>query len=172
MLNIIAKFLKILNSEAQPGQISLALAFSMIVGFTPLFSLHNLIVVFLVLLIRTNLTAFLLGLSVFSGLAYLLDPLFHGVGHTLLTSDSLNGLWTSLYNSTLWRLEHFNNTIVMGSVVISLFLFIPFILLANFIIVKYRVCILQWVDKLRFVQLIKGTKLFSLYKSLSGVSGS
>ena len=34
MLNTLAKFLKILNSETRPGQISLALAFSMIVGFT------------------------------------------------------------------------------------------------------------------------------------------
>ncbi len=167
MLDIFARFLKVLNSETRPGQISLALAFSMIVGFTPLFSLHNLLVILLVLVIRTNIAAFLVGLTVFSGIAYLLDPLFHLLGQLVLTNESLNPLWTSLYNSTLWRLEHFNNTIVMGSVLISLLLFIPFVLMTNYLIVKYRTSLLQWVNKIRIVQVIKGTKLFNIYNSLS-----
>lgn len=169
MLDILAKFIKVLNSETRPGQISLALAFSMIAGFTPLFSLHNLVVLLLVLVIRTNLATFLVGLTLFSGLAYLLDPLFHEIGQLVLNYESLNQLWTSFYNSTVWRLARFNNTIVMGSLLFCLVLFIPFVLLSNVLIVKYRTSLLQWVNKLRFMKILKGTKLFAIYQSLSGM---
>ena len=66
MLRAIAKLLKALNSESNPVQISLAFCFALIAGFTPLLSLHNLLVLFLVLILRVNLSAFILGLGVFS----------------------------------------------------------------------------------------------------------
>ena len=74
MIRAIIKLLRVLNSEAAPAQIGLALAFALIMGLTPLWSLHNLAVLLLVLVLRVNLSAFLLGTAVFSGLAYLLDP--------------------------------------------------------------------------------------------------
>ena len=46
MLDQIVKLIKVLNSETAPEQISLALAFAMLAGFTPLWSLHNLLVLF------------------------------------------------------------------------------------------------------------------------------
>ena len=113
MLEALAKLLKVLNSETQPGQISLALALSMIVGFTPVFSLHNIVVIFFVLTLRVNLSAFLLGFITFSGMAYLLDPLFNDFGRAVLTYKGLEEFWTGLYNSTFWRMTRFNNTIVI-----------------------------------------------------------
>ena len=111
MLKAIAKVLKVLNSETEPGQISLAFCFSMIAGLTPLLSLHNLLVILLVLLFRVNLSTFILGLVFFSGVAYLFDPLFHWIGLTVLTVSGLEGLWTLIYNMTLFRLEKFNDTV-------------------------------------------------------------
>jgi uncharacterized protein (TIGR03546 family) len=96
MLKVIAKVLKVLNSETDPGQISLAFCLSMIAGLTPLFSLHNFLIFFLVLILRVNLSAFLLGTVFFSGVAYLLDPFFHWIGLTALTTGPLEGLWTAL----------------------------------------------------------------------------
>jgi uncharacterized protein (TIGR03546 family) len=55
------------------------------------------------LILRVNLSTFLLALAAFSGVAWLLDPLFHRMGLALLTADSLQGFWTTLYNSTIWR---------------------------------------------------------------------
>ena len=87
MIRILARILKTLNSETDPGQISLALGFAMVAGFTPFVSLHNFVIVFLILILRVNLSTFLLGLAAFSGIAYLLDPLFHRMGLALLTAD-------------------------------------------------------------------------------------
>jgi uncharacterized protein (TIGR03546 family) len=171
MLKTAAKFLKILNSDAAPGQISLGFAFAMIAGLTPLLSLHNLLVLFLVLLLRVNLSSFLLGLALFSGLAFALDPLFHRIGLAVLTAPALEGLWTILYNSTLWRLEGFNNSIVMGSLIVSCTLFVPLALVGNSLVRKYRDHVLQWVMKTRLMQTFQASKLYDYYEAVSGWRG-
>lgn len=168
MLRTVAKFLKILNSDAEPGQISLGFAFAMIAGFTPLMSLHNLLVLVLVLFLRVNLSAFLLGLALFSVLAFALDPVFHQIGLAILTLPALEGLWTTLYNSTLWRLERFNNSIVMGSLIVSLGLFVPMVLAGNVLVRRYREHVLGWVMKTRLMQAFLASKLFGYYQSVSG----
>ncbi len=171
MLKIIARFLRVLNSETEPGQISLALCFAMISGLTTLLSPHNLLLLIPVLLLRVNLSAFILGLAVFSGIAYLIDPIFHHLGLALLTAGALEGLWTSLYNSTLWRIERFNNSIVMGSIFFSLVAFIPLYLIANLAIRRYREHVLAWVRKSRVMQLFMASKFYRVYNSLHGWGG-
>ena len=168
MLKTIAKFLKILNSDAEPGQISLGFAFAMIAGFTPLMSLHNLLVLLLILFLRVNLSSFLLGLALFSALAFALDPLFHQIGLAILTLPALSDLWTALYNSALWRLERFNNSIVMGSLIVSLALFVPMVLVGNVLVRRYREHVLQWVMRTRVMQAFQASKLFGYYQSVSG----
>jgi uncharacterized protein (TIGR03546 family) len=171
IMRLIAKFLKVLNSNTEPWEISLGLCLAMIAGLTPLWSLHNLAVLFLVLILKASLSAFLLGLGLFSGIAYALDPLFHRIGLAVLTAPGLQSPWTSLYNSTLWRLEHFNNSIVMGSLLTSLVLSVPFVLLCSFLIRKYREHILGWVRKTRFMQMLTASRFFDLYRSVSGWGG-
>lgn len=172
MLSAIAKLLSALNSETEPGQISLAFCFAMIAGLTPLFSLHNLLVLLIVLLLRVNLSTFILGLAFFSGIAYLLDPLFHLIGLAVLTAGTLEGLWTALYNTTLFRLEKFNNSIVIGSLLFSLVLFVPIYLIANQMILRYREHVLAWVQKSRIMQAFKATKLYRLYSTYSEFRGA
>lgn len=172
MLRTIVKLLKVLNSENDPRQISLAFSFSMVAGLTPLVSVHNLLVLFLVLLLRVNISAFILGFLLFSGIAYVLDPLFHWLGLLILTADPLQGLWTAFYNSTVWRLEKFNNSIVMGSLVFSVFFFTPFFLILNKLILKYRENVMSRLRKSRIMQTLKATKFYNLYQSLSGWGGA
>jgi len=171
MLRLLAKTLKVLNSETDPGQISLALVLAMIMGFTPFFSPHNLIVLFLVLLLRANLSSFILGLALFSSLAYFLDPLFHRTGLVLLTADPMVGFWTALYNTLPGRLDRINNTIVAGSLVVSLLLAIPAFLLFNLLVRHYRERVMKWIEKSRLVQALKANRFYSIYQSVSGWGG-
>jgi uncharacterized protein (TIGR03546 family) len=171
MLRLTARLLKVLNSETNPGQISLGLCFAMVVGLTPLLSLHNLFVLLLILILRVNLSAFILGLGVFSGMAYLLDPVFHWNGMHILTAPSLEGVWTSLYNYPLGKLARFNNTVVMGSMVFSLALFVPLYFLSNSLIFRYREHALAWVEKTRLMQFFKASKVYQLYQSLPSFGG-
>ena len=168
MLTMIARLLKVLNSETEPGQISLALCFAMIAGLTPLFSLHNLFILLIVLIIRVNISSFILGLIFFSGIAYLLDPFFHLIGFEVLTVKSLETLWTSLYNITFFRLEKLNNSVVMGSLLFSFILFIPTFIFLKLAIIKYRSSLLEWVQKSRIIQALKASKLYAAYQTVSG----
>lgn len=171
MIRAIITLLRVLNSEAAPAQIGLALAFALIMGLTPLWSLHNLVVLLLALVLRVNLSAFLLGTAFFSGLAYLLDSLFHRVGLAVLTAPALEGVFTVLYNSTLWRIERFNNSIVMGSLLVSLALFVPTVLALNWAIRQYRAHVLARVKRLRVVQALTATKFAQMYRSSSNLWG-
>ncbi len=167
-MRLLAKFLKILNANSEPGEISLGFTFAMIAGFTSLWSLHNVPVLLLLLVLRVNLSAFLLGLGFFSGVSYALDPLFHRIGLAILVASPLQDIWTALYNATIWRLEHFNNSIVMGSLVISLALCLPLYLLSNRLIRQYREHVLAWVRKTRFMQMMTASSFYNLYRSVSG----
>ena len=168
MLTLLAKFLKLLNSETDPGQIALAFCFAMVAGLTPLMSLHNLLVLLLILVLRVNLSAFILGLGVFTVLAFALDPVFDQVGFAVLTMKSLEGLWTDLYNSTLWRVEYFNNTIVMGSLLLSVIAFIPAYFVFSLLIVKYRETFLEWLKKTKIAQAIKASTFWNIYQKVEG----
>jgi len=137
-------------------------------GFTPFVNLHNFIIILLILILRVNLSAFLLGLAAFSAIAYLLDPLFHRLGLAILTAASFQGLWTALYNSTIWRLARFYNSILMGGFVFSLIFFVPLFFLANWAIRQYRARFLDWVRKTRIMQALTASKFYSLYQSVSG----
>ena len=172
MLRLIAKFLKVLNSATEPGEISLAFCLAMVAGLTPLLSLHNLLILFLVCILQANLSAFFLGLLVFSGIAYLLDPLFNQLGIILLTTGALTPFWTSLYNLTLFRLANFNNSIVMGSLFFSLALFAPLYFLSKELIRKYRAHVLGWVEKSRLMKFFLASKFYHIYKSVTDFRGT
>jgi uncharacterized protein (TIGR03546 family) len=167
VLTMLAKLLKALNSEASPSQISLAFVLGMIMGLTPLWSAHNIIVMFLALVLRINLTGFFLAFGVFSGLAYLLDPAFIVVGERLLTDANLEATWKSLYVSDAWRVTHFNNTLTLGSLVVSLALAVPAFLIFNFLIRQYREKIFAWVQKTKFMHILKANSLYKIYSTLS-----
>jgi uncharacterized protein (TIGR03546 family) len=167
MLSMIAKLLKLLNSEADPSQISIALGLSMITGFLPLFTPLNLVILLLVFLLRVNISSYLLGAALFAGIAWFLDPLFHRIGFAVLTAGSLEAVWTALYNTVLGRLQRFNNSVVMGSFIFSIVALAPFILVTNLAIRKYRDHVLVWVKKTKVMQMIMASKFYALYEKFS-----
>lgn len=167
MIALIARLLKVLNSQDSPSQISLAMVIAMIIGLTPLNSPHNLLFLFLVLVLRVNLTMFLLTLAVFSLIAYLVDPISNALGLYLLELPALNGLWTEFYNNTLMRLIGFNNTLLLGSLVLALILSIPGFFAGRFIVINYREYIMAWVKKSRVALWFKSGKIYSAYSQFS-----
>lgn len=171
MIDIIARLMKVLNSETAAGQLSLAACFAMVMGFTPLWSLHNLLVLLLVCTIRVNLSMFIVSWGVFSAIAYLLDPLFHTIGLAVLTVESLKGLWTEFYGNVWFRLDGLNNSITMGSLITSLLLFVPVLLLLNFAIRNYRDHLLAWIKKTRIAQVLGASRLYKAYQTVSGWGG-
>ncbi len=170
-MRYIAKLLKALASEASPGQIAGGIILGMIIGLTPLSSLHNLFIVVLILVLKVNIGMALLSFTIFSGIAYLADPLFHAFGTRLLELDSLQNMWTAMYNIEWIALTEFYNTVVMGSLVIALLLCIPAYFLAKWGVLQYRERVHARVQKLKIVKALKGTKLYSVYQTVNKVRG-
>lgn len=167
MIAMLAKLLKALNSDSAPGQIALAFALALITGLTPLLSLHNVLILFIACIVRINFGAFLLGTLFFSGLAYLIDPAAISLGESLLNNTSYQAFWIDLYQSDFWRATRFNNTLVLGSLVIAIIAFIPVLLISLWLISAYRHKLMAWVDKLKIMKVLKASKFYKVYQALA-----
>lgn len=156
-------FLKMLNSETGHNQIAAGIACGFILGMTPALSLQTLLVFLIVFFFRVQFGAATLAAFFFKFIAYLLDPTFHAVGSSVLEIPALQGLFTSLYNMPIVPLTRFNNTIVMGSGVVTIIAF-PFVfLLSRAMILKYRVTILVRIQQTKFWKAVKATSLYEWY---------
>ena len=168
MLRLCFRLIRAINSGSSPERISLALCLGLTAGVLPFLSPINLLVLFLVFILRINVSAFIVGTLFFSAVAYLFYPLFHVIGKGLLTLGSLEGLWTYFYNTTIFRLSNFNNTIVMGSLFVSLFLFIPAFFIFNISIKKYRESVLAWFTGLSVVRVVTNSNFYRAYCAFRG----
>lgn len=161
MIIVFNKVFKLLSSDIEPHQLSLAISLGMIVGLSPVLSLQALLAAVLVVILRANLSVFITSFGLMSLVAYLLDSLLVWAGQSVLTLPSFEPLFTQMYNSGVWRLLNFNNTVAMGSLVISVLLFIPVFVLSNYLIKKYRESIEKYWEKSAFYQYLKHSKLMN-----------
>lgn len=171
LLKYIAKLLKALASEASPGQIAGGLILGMIIGLTPVMSIHNLVIVILIIILKVNIGMAILSFILFSGIAYMADPIFHSFGGWLLEQEGMQTIWTAMYNNEYWAITKFYNTVVIGSFLIALVLCVPMFPLAKVGVVQYRERIHERVMKTKAMKWLKGTKLFSIYQAYSRVRG-
>jgi uncharacterized protein (TIGR03546 family) len=167
ILKYISKLIKILRSAATPNQIAGGFILGMVIGLTPLWSLHNLVIVVLIVILNVNIAMAMFSFILCSGFAYIFDPLFHDFGYYLLVDVSgLKGLWTSMYNIPIIALSKFNNTVVMGSLVSSIILMLPVFFLVKFGVIAYREKIDARIQKLKIVQALKSSKLYGMYEKI------
>lgn len=166
-LKILASFFKALNEKASPRAIAGGLALGAIIGLTPKGSFHNAIVVLLIFLLPVNKSASLVSAGLFTLCSFLGDPLFNALGEALLTAPALSPLWTTLYNTPVVPWTRFNNTLVLGSLLFSLLIFYPLFLVTTRFVVAYREKVVAAASKWKIVQILKVSKIYSLYENLS-----
>tara|TARA_R110001583_G_scaffold17951_1_gene72078 strand:- start:3061 stop:3582 length:522 start_codon:yes stop_codon:yes gene_type:complete len=171
MLTLLVKLFQALNSESSTRQISLAIALGLIAGLSPILTLHNWVILFVVLMIRVNLGAFILAVGVFKGLSYLLSPLILFIGESLLTSNSLYGLFDTLYQVSLFKLAHWHHTYTLGAFILGVLLALPIYFISKYLIEKYRLHIKSFIDQFRIVKALKASKFYRLYLTVSGQGG-
>ncbi len=137
-IELLAKLVKILRSAASPNQIAAGFIIGMIIGLTPFWTLHNLVLIILVIILNVNIATGIFSWIIFSGIGYIMDPLFHHLGYFILVDLTfLKGLWTTLYNFPIIALSKYNNTVVMGSLTVSLALCLP----VYFLVKKGDLCL-------------------------------
>ncbi len=156
-------FIKLLNSDT--GNISLAAGMTcgFILGMTPSLSLHSLLIFLILFFFRIQIGAALVTAFFFKFIAFLLDPAFHAVGSKMLEVEALQGFYTTLYNMPLIPFTRFNNSIVMGSAVITFALSPLVFILSQIFIVKYREIVVARFRQTKIWKVVEGTKFYQWY---------
>lgn len=171
LLKQIFAFLKLLNSDTGTNQIASGVAIGFILGMTPAFSLQTLLVIFLLFFFRIQIGAALVSAFFFKFMAFLLDPIFHKTGETVLQTASLKPLFTTLYNMPIVPYTRFNNTIVMGAGVISIVCAPLVFVLSKKLVEKYRATVVARFQNSKFWKAVKATALYKWYYTYDQLHG-
>ena len=164
-LKLFRSLIKTLHSDGSPSQIAFGVALGAALGITPIANVHNAVVLLLLAVLNVSFAAGMLAWGVFVPIGFMLDPLFDRIGNWLLVDvTALRPLWTSWENVPGLALTNFNNTIVLGSLVFWLVLFIPLYLASRVGVLKYRA---TWGERLknsRYFKLLETSQLYSVYR--------
>lgn len=164
LLKLIQSIIKTLHSEGTPGQVAVGIALGSALGLTPLVNIHNLVVFACIVLLNVSFGGGMLGWMLFVPVGFLLDPLFHAVGLSLLESTALRPMWTAWYNTPWVPFTNFNNTVVLGSVVGWVVLAVPIYFGARWGVARYRATIGERVRQSRFYRAVTASQVYNWYR--------
>lgn len=162
MLRPLLSLVMAVLEEESPRVLAASLTFGLLLGFVPKDNLLAALLGVLLLALRFNLTLATTSAALFSGVAAMLDPVADALGRSVLTHPSFAPLWAWLYALPLAPWTRFNNTVVMGSLLLALGLASPVYLGSLQAVTRYRPLVLAWVKRLRVDALLRTT---------SGVTG-
>jgi uncharacterized protein (TIGR03546 family) len=163
-LKLIRSLLKTLHSDGTPAQIAAGIALGAALGLTPIANAHNLVVLLLLAVLNVSFAAGIASWGIFVPVGFMFDPLFDRLGRWLLADvQSLRPLWTALDNIPGLALSNFNNSVVLGSFVAWLALFVPLFIAARYGVVRYRATIGEKVRQSRFYQALQASQLYNVY---------
>lgn len=167
----IINLIRLLHSETGQNQIASGLAFGVFLGFAPFLSIQTFLVLLIVFLFRVQLGAVFLSAFFFKFIAFLLDPVADTLGRRALESETFKVLWTTMYNKPLLPMTRFNNSIVMGSFIISLILCPILFFLFRKLIVQYRSQIVVRIESTKAWKAFKATKVYEWYLKYNDLYG-
>ena len=85
-------------------QMAAGFALGAALGLPPLLSLHNLLFLAALIVLRLSISTVLFAWIAAIPVGFLLDSVFHGLGSALLSSEFLTPLWTQVFNTPLLAL--------------------------------------------------------------------
>lgn len=147
---------KALLLDATPRQLAAGFALGMLIGLIPKGNLIAISLMMLFCALRINLAAGTASMAVFAWVGMFLDPISHRAGHFLLTHQTLEPYWASLYGVKLMPWTAFNNTVVLGSTAIGLALLVPAYALSRPVFARFAPGLADYVRKYHVVQVLHG----------------
>ena len=171
LFNQIFNLIRLLNSETGTNQIAAGIACGLILGFAPAMSLQTILVFVCIFLFRIQIGAAFASSFLFAFISWILDPVSHAAGSFLLEMESLRPLYTALYNMPIVPYTQFNNSIVMGSAVISILLSPVIFFSSRILIQKYREKILAKFKDHKLWKLWTSTTAYKWYTKYESIMG-
>jgi uncharacterized protein (TIGR03546 family) len=165
LLKLLQSLVRTLHSDGTPAQIAAGFGLGAALGLTPLISLHNIFVFAALALLNVSFAAGLLGMTLFTPIGFLLDPLFDRVGGALLLhSEPLRPLWEVTDGTPVVAWFNLNNTVVLGSIVGWLVLFLPICILARIGVVHYRATLGKRLAQTPAYKAIRASRAYNIYR--------
>lgn len=161
MIGLIAKIVIALNSNSRPGEMASGIAFGFWLALIPTGNLLWILLFLIAFFLKHNTAAMLLSMAGFRLVTHLADPILDILGAFILKQSSLEGFFTSIYNLPFASYSNFNNSIVMGSFVSGLVLWLPLFFLFLTVVKVYRKKIAPIISESKWLKTLKRVPFFS-----------
>lgn len=148
-----------LTSSDSPRQIAWAVVIGMFLGLVPK---GNLIAVALGVALcglKVNLAAGMMAAMLFSVAGIALDPLAHRLGSTVLLWDAVRPAFRWLYEKPLGPWIGFNNTVVLGQLIVGLYLIYPVYRAGHVLGAKVQPRVRRWLMGYRVIRWLRGAEI-------------
>lgn len=140
-----------------PRQLALGVVFGMLVGLIPKDSLLPYAIGILGILSTGNLLSLTISAIAFSYVSPLLDPTTHQIGSWVLTLEPLQATWAAIYQLPMVPWTRFDNTVVMGSLILGICLTMPIHWISFRIFEKFGSSIFKFVSRTRVARWLIGS---------------
>ena len=137
-LKWITNFMKGINANTRPGEISAGIAFGILLALQPGFTVVRIIVLAITFILKINMPALFLSLFLVGLVSPVFDVPLDLFGGFILNHPSLFEFFTDLYNMPLIPYTRFNDTLVMGGLAAGVIAWLPFFFLFKAFITLYR----------------------------------
>jgi len=127
-----------LNGNLRKEQIASAWSWGLVLGLIPAGNVFWVILFILSFFFRHHHRTKIFLMVILKLLSFIIAPLVDLVGWEILHIESLQPLYTSLYNMPFVPFTNFNNTLVAGGMVIGIVLWLPVYFLVLRLIPLYR----------------------------------
>ncbi|MBI4375535.1 MAG: TIGR03546 family protein [Elusimicrobia bacterium] len=158
-LKLLKNLIVSLQGGADPSHIAAGFALGAALGLIPKGNLFAVLFFLLFFLFRVDKQMAFLCALIFTPVGYALDGPAHAIGLALLSAKFLHPLWTWLYNLPVVPWTRFNNTVVLGNVVLAILFFFPLYLGFKKAVLAYRH---RWRDRVNQWHVVKAVKSFYL----------
>jgi uncharacterized protein (TIGR03546 family) len=158
-LRPVRQFAQALVANDSPRQVAWGFVIGMLIGLVPKGNFTAVLLGMMLLGLRVNKPAGLLGAGLFSLLGLYLDSFAHRVGSAVLVWPPLREIHTSLYDAAISPLLGINNTVVLGQLLIGLYFVYPVYWLSHRFAVKVQAPLSAWLMRYRAVRWLRGAEL-------------
>jgi uncharacterized protein (TIGR03546 family) len=138
LINGIAQFIAALNGNLKRGQIAAGFAWGFLFGIVPAGNFFWIVFFIISFLFRHHHGSKILVMALVKALFFALAPLTDVLGWEILHLESLQELFTTMYNMAFVPFTGFNNTLVAGGVAAGVALWLPLYFIVRALVPVYR----------------------------------
>ncbi|MDR0301179.1 MAG: TIGR03546 family protein [Treponema sp.] len=138
MLKGIGKLIAALNGNLNKSQIAAGVSWGVLLGLVPMSNPFGIVLFIFSFFFTHNHGAKIFGMAIVKILSMFILPALDILGWEILHIESLQPLFTTMYNMPFVPFTKFNNTLVMGGLAAGLALWLPVFILFMVLIPLYR----------------------------------